>query len=293
LKSDSKLPALVMDGALGTELIRRGLNLPAPLWSAEANLKNGDLVAEIHRDYVSSGADIITTNTFRTTTWSYLKAGFTPRRARERARSSLEKAVEFALKAGQDKIVAGSLTSLEDCYEPQLFPGKSAAEDNYGETAEWFLAAGIKLLLFETMGHKDEIAAALEITSGLGIKRWLSLILKDEKHILSGAPLADLINSLKSEDLDMLLFNCNTIRITARALPVLHEHWPKAWGVYPNLGKTAVTGDGSSIDVIDDLVFKESIGDYLQLKPDVIGACCGSTPQQIGIIREIVDNFPN
>ncbi|MEE8437394.1 MAG: homocysteine S-methyltransferase family protein [Candidatus Neomarinimicrobiota bacterium] len=280
---------LVMDGAMGTELIRRGLNLPLPLWSAEANLTHGDLVLEIHQDYISRGADIITTNTFRTSTWSYRKAGFTVRRARERARDSLERAVDIAFKAAAGKIVAGSVTSLEDCYKPRLFPGKSAAEDSYGETTEWFQSAGIKLILFETMGHQEEVNAALEAAASLDLTCWLSLLLKDEEHIFSGALLTDILSSLNKKNLEMLLFNCSTIKITALAIPALVKYWKKPWGVYPNLGKTEVSGDGSSIAVIDEFTFRQAALDYLKHRPAVLGTCCGSSPFHVGLLRKLVD----
>ena len=90
---------LIMDGAMGTELIARGLNLPLPLWSAETNITDSEIVSAVHHDYVSAGANIIGTNTFRTTTWTYRKAGYSPKRAQERARSSLMKAVELARSA--------------------------------------------------------------------------------------------------------------------------------------------------------------------------------------------------
>ena len=84
---------LIIDGALGTELMRRGLKLPLPLWSAEANITHQNDVISVHRDYVEAGADIVTTNTFRSTTWSYKRAGFSNKRAMERARHSLMNAV--------------------------------------------------------------------------------------------------------------------------------------------------------------------------------------------------------
>ena len=67
---------LIMDGAMGTELMARGLDLPLPLWSAEANLTDLENVVKSVASmpmYISAGADITTTNTFRTTTWSYRK----------------------------------------------------------------------------------------------------------------------------------------------------------------------------------------------------------------------------
>ena len=96
-----------MDGAMGTELMGRGVELPLPLWSAESNLTDPEVVSSIHQDYVDAGADIIGTNTFRTTTWTYRKANFSPKRAQERARSSLMKAVELAQLANP-KVLAGS-----------------------------------------------------------------------------------------------------------------------------------------------------------------------------------------
>ena len=60
---------------MGTELVSRGVKFTLPLWSAEANLLNPSIVTSIHQNYVDEGADIITTNTFRSTTWTYKKSG--------------------------------------------------------------------------------------------------------------------------------------------------------------------------------------------------------------------------
>ena len=57
----------ILDGAMGSELIRRGVELPEHIWSAAANLTHPELVLDIHREYVDAGADYITANTFRTT----------------------------------------------------------------------------------------------------------------------------------------------------------------------------------------------------------------------------------
>ena len=175
-----------MDGAMGTELMARGLDLPLPLWSAESNLTDPDVVKSVHQDYVNAGADIIGTNTFRTTTWTYRKAGFTPKRAAERAKSSLMKAVDLA-RSANPKITAGSITTIEDCYESESFPGRDAAEDTYGENVEWFKEAGVDVILFETMGHLDEIDVALKSVNKNKI--WLSLIMNDDDQLLSGHPI--------------------------------------------------------------------------------------------------------
>ena len=147
---------MILDGAMGTQLMRSGLDLPLPLWSADINITHPDIVRDVHKDYVSAGADIITTNTFRSTTWSYRKAGYTLQAATDRAKESLMRAVDSAQKS-KAGMIAGSITSIEDCYSPKLFPGRTAAEDSYGEMLLWFEEAGIDLILFETMSHIDEI----------------------------------------------------------------------------------------------------------------------------------------
>src|SRR5207249_4025906 len=66
---------IVLDGALGTELERRGVPTPLPLWSAQALFDSPDTVRSIHQDYVRAGADILTANTFRATPRTLAKAG--------------------------------------------------------------------------------------------------------------------------------------------------------------------------------------------------------------------------
>ena len=56
----------ILDGALGTEIISQNTNLPNYIWSAHTNTENPYLVYEIHKKYIDSGADYITTNTFHT-----------------------------------------------------------------------------------------------------------------------------------------------------------------------------------------------------------------------------------
>ena len=122
---------LILDGAMGTELQNRGVEIPLPLWSADANIDLPEIITSIHKDYIASGADIITTNTFRTTEWTYHKAGLSLLKAKERAKTSLYKSVECAQMAVSNSIIiAGSVTTIEDCYSPDKFPGVEVAEEN-------------------------------------------------------------------------------------------------------------------------------------------------------------------
>ena len=67
---------IILDSAMGTELQQRGANVKLPLWSAAALFEKPDTVRHIHIDNIDTGADIITTNTFRTQRRTYEKANY-------------------------------------------------------------------------------------------------------------------------------------------------------------------------------------------------------------------------
>ena len=278
---------LILDGAMGTELKNRGIAIPLPIWSADANLEYPEVVVNIHSDYISAGVDIITTNTFRTTTWTYRRAGYTPIKAKERARDSLLKAVECAQNASNKTVqIAGSITSVEDCYSPEKFPGKTVAEDTYGETLEWMMHGGVDLILFETMGNIHEVTLAMDMTKYLPIPLWLSLILKDSGSLLDGTPIQDLLSIIHKFTVDCLLTNCNQLETTLRSIDQFNSTWKGDWGAYPNMGTTDYEND--YFDIIDESNFCDGFTSILDKDPDVIGVCCGSRPHHVKLLKSLV-----
>ena len=280
----------LMDGAMGTELMRAGLDLPLPIWSGDINLSHPDFVRKIHEAYLNEGADILTTNTFRTTPRAYKKNGFEEHEARQRSHESLERAVELAKQlAGVDIIVAGSIAPLEDCYEPDLFPGIEFAQREFRELAIWLQDAGIDVILFETMGSWPEIKTALSVTADLQIPRWLSLILKNGNTLLDGTDLTNVLTDIKDYGIEMVLLNCSPCSITADAVDVLLRNWKGPWGVYPNVGAAMPTKEGVIEKKLTIKEFAKEINKYLTSGAKVIGACCGSNPDYISAAREAID----
>jgi len=270
---------------MGTELMDRGLKMPLPLWSAETNITDPEIVKSVHLDYVKAGADIIGTNTFRTTTWTYRKVGYSQKKSQEKARTSLMRAVELARDV-KPNILCASITSIEDCYDTSLFPGRSIAEDTYGENINWFIEAGVDVILFETMGHIEEIEIALDTVKDFNLQVWLSLIMKDQDHILSGNKIND-VYTLAKNRVDCLMLNCNTIEKTGQALVPMIKNWGSNWGVYPNLGLSEPEPDGEIEEKVQKDVFKDIIKEYLRMNPMIIGSCCGSSPDHIKIIKRL------
>ena len=280
----------LLDGAMGTELMRAGLDLPLPIWSGDVNLTHPDYVRRIHEAYLTAGADILTTNTFRATPRAYRNNGYEEHEARQRSHESLERAVELAKQlAGVDIIVAGSIAPLEDCYEPDLFPGIEFAQREFRELAIWLQDAGIDVILFETMGSWPEIKTALSVTADLQIPRWLSLILKNGNTLLDGTDLTNVLSDVKGYGIEMVLLNCSLCSITADAVDVLLRNWKGPWGVYPNVGAAMPTKEGVIEKKLTIKEFANEINKYLSSGAKVIGACCGSNPDYIMAAREAID----
>jgi len=280
---------LILDGAVGTELINRGLKLPLPLWSASANLSHPKMITKIHQDYIDAGSDIITTNTFRATSWTYKKLGYSNKIAKIKANESLMRAIDCAQNTKGSIIIAGSITTIEDCYKPEFFPGKKIAEDHYNDIINQMDSGGIKLLLFETMGNIDEIKVVLEILKSKPMDVWLSLILKNEFNLLDGSSLKEAINLINKYNVKTLLNNCNQLNSNFNGIDYLRSNWKGKWGIYPNLG---ITEYGNDYFIrLDKNIFTSKIKTILQKKPDVIGLCCGSTINDIKLVKQIMEEI--
>ena len=106
---------LLLDGAMGTQLLMRNVDVGLPLWSAAILENSPSTVEEIHTEYLHAGADVVTTNTFRTTTRTFRKVFNDLKEATRRARKVCRTAVEVARRAaGEAHFVAGSVAPLED-----------------------------------------------------------------------------------------------------------------------------------------------------------------------------------
>ncbi len=282
---------LLLDGALGTELIKRGLKLPLPLWSASANISHPKIVTKIHQDYIDAGSDIITTNTFRSTPWTYEKLGYDKKAATYKANESLIRAIDCAQATKGASRIAGSITTIEDCYKPELYPGKNIAQDHYNEIINQMKISGIDLLLFETMGNIKEIEVILKILKSYSIETWFSLILKNEDSLLDGTPLKDTIDLIKKFNIKTLLNNCNQLKSNFSGLDYIKSSWKNKWGIYPNLGITDYSND--YLINIDKSILFNKIKIILKKNPDIIGLCCGSSISDIKLVKHIIREVSN
>ena len=143
---------ILLDGATGTELARRGVNTGLPLWSANALLNDDGMrvLHQIHTDYLKAGAEIITANTFRTHVRALAPSG-NGHRALELTRRAVEIARTAIDEASEDvpRFVAGSISTLEDCYIPSMVPPDDECRAEHSERVHHLIESGVDLLLLE------------------------------------------------------------------------------------------------------------------------------------------------
>ena len=146
---------LLLDGATGTELDRRGVAIDLPLWSALALIEAPDEVRAVHAAYLEAGADALTTATFRTQRRTLERGGRSGDDA-TLTRLAVDLARDAAAGAGRPVLVLGSDAPLEDCYRPALAPDAGVCRREHAEHQTHLLDAGVDALLIETMGSARE-----------------------------------------------------------------------------------------------------------------------------------------
>lgn len=282
-------PIYLLDGATGTELGRRGVDISLPLWSARAITESPQVLADIHRDYLLAGADIITANTFRTHRRSLAKVGMG-----DRAQEMTQRAVEIVLEArdryNPDALVVGSIAPLEDCYSPQLAPDAATCALEHGEIMDHLLEAGVDGLLIETQNNLHEAEAAAQQAQQRVPGRWIMSFCASHTGppgmLLSGESLADLLPSM--QDAAAVGVNCTPAPMTEAQVKLLRLLLPHHQRIiaYANVSKANPNGGWETTDAVDPENYAEYAARWIAAGASVIGGCCGTRPEMIRAIAK-------
>jgi len=277
---------VILDGAMGTELQRRGVETRLPLWSTWALLEAPEVVRTIHRDYVEAGADIITTTTFRTHRRSLAEEGMGDR-AEELTRLAVELAAGVRDELGAEILIAGSIAPLEDCYHPERVPPPDRLRTEHQEIAENLARAGVDLILVETMGTLEEIQAASEAARSTGIPFIVSAIARDDGELLGGQSLAEMVPLVEPLGPLALMVNCGNHRVVTTALRKLSAAKPTVpLGGYANMGSPAEDEGWSFTDELSPGRYVDVAREWVRLGARSLGGCCGTTPAHIKALAD-------
>jgi len=307
---------LVLDGAMGTEVQRRGLeeddfrndDLRDHDGQLAGNndllsLTRSDVVADIHRSYLEAGADIICTNTFSSTAVAQAEYGLAhlvPELNRESARIARRVADEAAT-PDRPRFVAGSIgpTNVTLSMSPRVEdPGYRALDfatlaDAYAEQITALIEGGVDLLLietiFDTLNAKAAIVAARRVTAGLRDAPALMIsgtITDRSGRTLSGQTAQAFWQSVRHADPISIGLNCALGGAEMRPhIAELARIADTLVCAYPNAGLPNALGGYDEGPDETAGILGEFAGSGLV---NIVGGCCGTTPEHIAAIAEAV-----
>lgn len=282
---------LLLDGATGTEIERRGLHTYLPLWSALGLMEQPELVRAIHEDYARAGADILTANTFRTTARTLAHAGHDPALAADLTRLAVRLAREAASGSSRDVLIAGSIAPLEDCYSPWLSPPADVAYEEHRAHARNLAAAGVDVLMIETMPVIHEAVAAVHAAVTTGLPVTASFVLGSDGRLLSGETLADAVHAVAPLGVCAMLVNCSPIDTITEALKGLRALTDLPIGGYANLGTVDDTVGWKADEHTSGPAYAAVAEGWLRAGAQIIGGCCGTRPEHIAALRLLIDGY--
>jgi homocysteine S-methyltransferase len=298
-------PALVIDGALATELERRGHNLKDELWSAKILLEQPEAIRQVHYDYFKAGADCAITASYQATLEGFKKRGLNEVEAvaliQKSVRIATDARDEFwkdeSNHAGRSKpFVAASVGP----YGAYLANGEEYI-GNYGLTEKELMdfhrprmralvKAGADMLACETIPSLVESQAIAKLLEEFpNITAWVSFSARDEKHISEGQPFADCVRRLEDHpQIAALGINCTSPKFIPSLIREGRKQTNKPILVYPNLGESydAAKNDWDGHAAVES--FGEEARLWYEAGARMIGGCCRTTPEDIHVISEWV-----
>lgn len=282
---------LILDGATGTELNRRNVDTGLPLWSANALLNDRDsgILRQIHVDYLEAGADIITTNTFRTHRRALAHSG-TEGRSLELTRRAVEVAREAIQTASclSPKFIAGSISTLEDCYEPGSVPPDDQLRAEHGERVDHLLQSGVDFFLVETINSIREALVIATLAARTGLPVVVSFVCNRDGKLLSGETLTVAADVLLPSEICAIGVNCGPTPDLAKPLAELESACDKDFPLiaYGNIGYADEKVGWINTDSESPEIYRQHAS---QWKAKIMGGCCGTTPEHIRRLSEMVN----
>ena len=283
LTSLSQPHKLILDGATGTELNRRGVDTGLPLWSANALMSDRDakILQQIHEDYLRASADIITTNTFRTHRRVLAPSG-NAHRALELTRRAVDTARAAIANVPSDKprFVAGSISTLEDCYRPDLVPSDEELRAEHSERIHHLVECGVDLILIETINTIREAFIIAKLATITGTPVIVSFVCDRDGKLLSGETLTEAASQLLPLGICAIGVNCGPTPNLARPLAELQLACGKDFPLiaYGNIGYADDEVGWVNTDSENPKAYCEHASHW---PVKIVGGCCGTTPEHI------------
>ncbi len=273
---------VLIDGATGSEMERRGIPEHTNGWYGAAALTHPDILRSVHAEYIEMGAELVVSNTFATHRSVLRDAG-----AEEDFEPLNRLSVELAREArdGGDRphVVVGASVSHWS------FSGDDPSLDDLEQWAREQMRimtdAGAELLVLEMMVSIDRMHRLLAAARETELPIWVGLSVGDEEGMLPDPavmtlrefdePLGEAIDSLQAAGVDLLSIMHTDVDLVDACLDVAVDRWDGPLGVYAHSWRG-----------IDPADYAARAKGWLDRGVSVIGGCCGTLPEHVAALSE-------
>ncbi|MGX9517653.1 homocysteine S-methyltransferase family protein [Vibrio mediterranei] len=290
-------PLTILDGGMGRELKRMGAPFSQPYWSAQALIEAPHFVEQAHQQFIDSGADIITTNSYACVPF-HLGDVLYHERGTELAGLAAKLAKNAVSHSNRAVTIAGSLPPAFGSYRPDLFMAERGAQ--VWQDLMQAQDAYVDIWLVETLSSIEEAQVVSQVLAKSTKPKYYAYTLLDDVSQLgklrSGETVVDAVQSLLKHNPDGILFNCSIPEVIEAALAatakVLESHHSSiCLGAFAN-SFTPIQSGHKANDAVQELR-EVSPQEYLlfakkwqQHGANIIGGCCGIGPEHIEVLAK-------
>ncbi len=274
---------IIFDGAMGTEIYARGV--PKGLCYDELNITMPEIVQEIHRGYISAGAEVITTNTFGANRFILEEYFGIGRKTREINYYGARIAKQIA--KGR-VFVAGSIGPISRPLDKEKRLSDEEAREIFREQIEALLEGGVDLLVFETFSCLDELLVGIKVAKEIDPNVFViaEMSFPNNGLTLFGKNPYEVGIRLDRSEADAIGSNCglgpqNVYEVVRKMATVTK----KELSAMPNAGLAQFV-QGKFYYPYNPRYFAEYGRKFLAAGVKIIGGCCGTTPEHIRLLRE-------
>jgi homocysteine S-methyltransferase len=294
---------LLLDGGVSTEIRRRGVALDKNVWSGLATKTNPDEVRQVHADYIQAGAQIITANTYSTAR-HVLESINLGQESKLLNLKSVQLAQQARDEVAQEEVfIAGSMSSMPPLTSHREVAVDGQIESSYQELAEGLADAGVDLIIAEMMRDIENASIVIKAAVSTGLPVFIgfsammaengvdvrSLRWKNADDTTSAHDFGEMVEILKPLGGEAAGIMHTRVEDTAAALEVLRQHWSGPLLAYAETGKL-ILPDWRYEEVSSPEDYAVEIDGWIEhYGVQIVGGCCGTGPEHIRVLRQLLD----
>lgn len=271
---------VLLDGATGSNLQKAGM--PRGCCTEEWILANPHALVALQRQYAAAGSNILYAPTFQAQPIALERVNLA-----KQAEAINTHLVALTKSVCSDVLVAGNLTTLAaycDSYDPEKF---DLLVENYRVQIAGLLEGGADLLAAETLMYPQEAEAILTAAEleGAGAVMY-TFTMQSDGSLFSGRDAAPVLRELEEAGACAVGFNCVAAdTMTAGLVSRLRRYVKGPLICKPNAGNPVIRADNLPHYPLGPKEFAEIIADCTAVGANILGGCCGTTPQHIAAVK--------